>query len=55
MRNVAWLILGFAALMLALTAYVRYSGMLWMDVPLALLGAGLLIYSVAAAPRVDHA
>jgi hypothetical protein len=50
-RNVGGLVLGFAALMLALTAYLRYSGMLWMDIPLSLIGGYLLLWSYVARSR----
>lgn len=51
LRNVGWITAGFAVFMLVVTAFLRYAGMLWMDVPLLLLGAGLVAYSFAAPAR----
>jgi hypothetical protein len=54
LRNVGWLVAGFALVMLALDAFIRWAGMLWMDVPLLAIGGGFLYYAWRA-PAKDGA
>lgn len=39
------LVVGFAVLMLLLDLWIRWAGMLWMDIPLLAIGGGLLFYA----------
>ncbi|MEA3201201.1 MAG: hypothetical protein QOE90_2629 [Thermoplasmata archaeon] len=51
LRNVGGLVLGFAAFMLLLDVMLSLRGMLlWMDVPMSIVGLGLLAYAWRA-PR----
>lgn len=45
LRNVGGLVVGFAVLMLLLDLWIRWAGMLWMDIPLLAIGGYLLFYS----------